>query len=234
MRRNARDRRRRTALRAWRGARAAARIARNCSYGLATRSTTASLSESHVGRLGLRAPRVDGSPAAARARRSSITVEQVGAGDAVDHAVVHLRDQRPVAVLETLDHPHLPQRLGAVELLRHHPADEVAQLLLAARRRQRGVAQVVAEVEVRVVDPHRPAELERHEAHLLAVARHERQLAGDHRRRRRRTAAAGPRRSPTEPMCMWFDVVLDVQERRVQRAHAIDRHVTVPLPNRVH
>ena len=74
--------------------------------------------------------------------------------------------------------------LRAVELLGHDPADEVAQLLLAARRRQRGAAQVVVEVEVGVVDPDRPAERERHEAHDLAVARDQRELARDHRRAR--------------------------------------------------
>src|SRR5258706_385747 len=62
--------------------------------------------------------------------------EQVGAGDPVDHAVVRLRGEGEVAVLETLDHPHLPERARPVELLRHDPADEVPQLLGATRRRQ--------------------------------------------------------------------------------------------------
>jgi hypothetical protein len=47
------------------------------------------------------------------------------------------------------------------------------QLLEAGRLRQRGVAHVVAGVEVRVVDPHRPRLGERRERELLAVARHE-------------------------------------------------------------
>jgi hypothetical protein len=53
------------------------------------------------------------------------------------------------------------------------------------------VTDVVVEAEVRIVDPHGRADGERHEAHLLAVARHELELAGDHRaqllERRRRT-----------------------------------------------
>ena len=110
-------------------------------------------------------------------------------GDAVDERVVRLGEQREprrglrlrgVAArssrrAEALDEPDLPQRLRAVELLREHAAGEVLQLLLAAGRRQRGGAHVVLEVEVGVVDPHRPALAERHEAQLLAEARHQRE-----------------------------------------------------------
>jgi hypothetical protein len=52
---------------------------------------------------------------------------------------------------------------------------EVAQLLVAARLRQRGVTDVVAEVEVGVVHPERPPRLERREGKLLAVAGHARE-----------------------------------------------------------
>ncbi len=45
------------------------------------------------------------------------------------------------------------------------------ELLVGAGTRQRRVAHVVAEVEVRVVDPDRPALVERDERELLAVAR---------------------------------------------------------------
>ena len=44
---------------------------------------------------------------------------------------------------------------------------------------QRGVAHVVARVEVRVVDPHRAPLAERHVRELLAVARHEMQARLD-------------------------------------------------------
>ena len=54
-----------------------------------------------------------------------------------------------------------------------------AQLLLGARRGQRGVADVVLEVEARVVDPHRPPGLDRRERELLAVARDEVQPPAD-------------------------------------------------------
>ena len=53
---------------------------------------------------------------------------------------------------------------------------------LGARRGQRGVAHVVLEVEARVVDPQRPAGLQRREGELLPVARDEVQPAADVRR----------------------------------------------------
>ncbi len=177
--------------------------------------------EAHVRRLRFGPPGVRG-----RLRRLALRVEQdrqqVGPRYAVDHAVVHLRDERPVTVLQALDHPHLPQRLRAVELLGHEPADEVAELAIAARRRQRGVAEVIAEVEMRVVHPERPAEVQRDEPHPLAVTRHERELPGD------QVGEVAVLRSraledPHRPDVHVVDVVLDVEERGVERAHAIHR-----------
>ena len=97
----------------------------------------------------------------------------VDAGDAVDQRVVALADDREAVAVEPLDQPQLPERLGAVELLGEDPRGEVAQLLLGARRRQRGAAHVVVEVEEGIVDPDRPALLEGDEAQLLAEARDE-------------------------------------------------------------
>ena len=75
---------------------------------------------------------------------------------------------------------HISQSgFGAVELLGEDPRREVAQLLLGAGRRQRGLAHVVVEVEVGVVDPDRPALAEGHEAQLLAEARDEVEARGD-------------------------------------------------------
>jgi hypothetical protein len=84
-----------------------------------------------------------------------------------------------VGGVEPFDEPDLPQRFRAVELLREHAAGEVLQLLLAAGRRQRCGAHVVPEVEVGVVDPDRPPLAERHEAQLLAEARHQREPSLD-------------------------------------------------------
>ena len=132
------------------------------------------------GRLRLRAPRL---ALVRQLRRVRLGVEQhrgeVDAGDAVDERVVGLGDQREAVALEALDEPRLPQRLGAVELLGVDARGERAQLLLRAGRGQRGVADVVLEVEARVVDPHRPARLDRRERELLAVARDEVQPPAD-------------------------------------------------------
>jgi hypothetical protein len=87
--------------------------------------------------------------------------------------VVGLRQDGEAAVRESLDDPELPERLVAVEPLREDAAGQVAQLLLAAGLGQRGLAHVVVEVEVRVVDPDRTALAQRHERELLPVAGHE-------------------------------------------------------------
>ena len=157
-------------------------------------------------------------------RRAAFGVEdhaqQVGPGDAVDHAVVHLADQRPATATKSLGEPRLPQRLRAVELLRHHAADEVAQLLVAARRGQRGAPHVVVEVEVPVVHPDRAGERERRKAHPLAVARDEVELGRDRvdngvlRRRRALEDAYGAD-------VHVADRVLDVQERGIERTHGL-------------
>ena len=127
--------------------------------------------------------------------RSKITWRDVDARDAVDERVVGLGDEREAAVREALDHPHLPQRLGAVELLGEDPPGQQQQLLLGARVRQRGLAHVVLEVEARVVDPQRPAGPGRRHRQLLAVARHEVQAPAQRVQDLGRTAAAAPRRA---------------------------------------
>ena len=108
----------------------------------------------------------------------------VDARDAVDERVVGLRDHRPAGGAvrvgrEALDDVHLPERLGAVELLGEEPPAEGRELLVAARGRQGAVAHVVADVEVGVVDPHRPPLPEGHEGQALAVAGDEVQPALD-------------------------------------------------------
>ena len=151
--------------------------AREAQRGPAARSTSASAQQRGLRRLGPRHPglgrRLLG--------RVGVEVEQhrrdVDAGDAVDQAVVRLGDQREAVVTDAVDQPQLPQRLGAVEPLGEDAAREPAQLILAGGLRQRRVAHVVAGVEVRVVDPDRPALDERRERQLLAVARNEREPA---------------------------------------------------------
>ena len=149
--------------------------------------------------------------------------EQIGARHPVDQRVVRLGQDGPAVVLESLDDPDLPEGLRPIELLGHDPPDELAQLGLAARCRQRGVAQVVLDVEVGIVHPDRPAELEGDEAHLLAVARHQVELGLDH------VDHVGERRlGPLEDRHRGDvhvgDVVLDVQERGVQGAQPVRAH----------
>ena len=89
-----------------------------------------------------------------------------------------LHEQGEAVVGETFDHPQLPERLSAVELLRHDASGESLQLRVVARTRQRRVADVVGQVEVIVVDPDRLVE-DRDPAETLPVARHEVQAARD-------------------------------------------------------
>jgi hypothetical protein len=133
-----------------------------------------------IGRLGARCP-------LRRQRgwvcRFLLEVEEDGGdvdpGNAVDEGVVTLADNREAVVVETLDQPQLPERLAAVELLGEDPCRKVTQLLLGARRRQRSLAHVVVQVEMRIVDPDRAALAKGDEAQLLAKARHQVQPRGD-------------------------------------------------------
>jgi len=113
--------------------------------------------------------------------RDGLGVEEHGAdvdpGDAVDRRVMGLGQEREAVALEALYEPHLPERLGAVELLREHPGGKPLQLLLAAGIGQRRVADVVGEVEVDVVGPERPAGLQWRHHQPLAEARHLVELA---------------------------------------------------------
>ena len=120
-------------------------------------------------RLGLGHPRL-----AAVARPVGREVEQhageVDARDAVDQRVVGLREQGEAAVVQALDEPQLPQRLRAIQALGEHAPGERQQRRFVTGLGQGGVADVVGEVERRVVDPQRPAGLERRDRELLAVA----------------------------------------------------------------
>ena len=97
----------------------------------------------------------------------------VDAGDPVDERVMGLRQHREAPVGEALDEPQLPQRPAAVERLGEHAARQPLQLAVAAGARQRRVADVVADLEMGIVHPHRAALAERHERQPLPVAGHE-------------------------------------------------------------
>src|SRR5207302_7220597 len=98
-----------------------------------------------------------------------------------------------------------------------------------ARRRDRGVPDVIEDLEMGVVDPHRAPELERDEAHALAVTGHQGQVGGDGADQ----VAVGWRRPLVYgdvPDVHRVVVVLDVQEHRVLRAHAVHVHLRPPTP----
>ena len=86
----------------------------------------------------------------------------VDAGDAVDQRVMGLLEERDVAALESLDHPDLPERVITVEESFLHARRQRDELFPRSRTRQRGVAHVIRDVELVVVDPDRPALLVRH------------------------------------------------------------------------
>ena len=75
---------------------------------------------------------------------------------AVDQRLVRLGVDRDAVLGQALDEVHLPQRPGLVQRPRAQPRDQVVQLGVAARGRQRRAPDVVGDVEVAVVDPHRP------------------------------------------------------------------------------
>ena len=120
------------------------------------------------------------------------------------------------SLVEAVDEQQLPQRLRAVQALGEDAAGEVLQLLLAAGRRQAGVAQVVAQVEVRVVDPDRPALVQRDLGEPLAEARDEVQARldmGEQLVVGRRRAVEDRHRGDVQPRAR----LLEMQERRVER-----------------
>jgi hypothetical protein len=131
--------------------------------------------------------------------------------------------RRVVASLESLHQPDLPERLRAIELLGEDAARQVLQLLLTAGRRQRRGANVVLEVEVRVVDPDRPSLVQRHRAQLLPEARHEREPGLDVLQKLgvgRRRAFEDRHRGHVHVRCG----VLQMQEGRVQRGEPVSVH----------
>ena len=88
-----------------------------------------------------------------------------------------LGDDGEAIAAQALDEPELPERPVAVEPLREDAAGERLERLLVGGLGQRGVADVVVGVEVRVVDPHGPALVEGNEGEPLAIARDEVQPA---------------------------------------------------------
>src|SRR5436190_2566369 len=83
--------------------------------------------------------------------------DDVHARDPVDERVMGLGQDGEAATLEPLDQPQLPERLVPVERLGEDTPRERLELVLGAGGGEGRRAHVVAQVEVRVVDPLRPA-----------------------------------------------------------------------------
>ena len=94
--------------------------------------------------------------------RSRLGVEQdvadVDRADAVDHRMMGLGREHPSASVETIDKRHLPQWAAAVEPVRPEVGEPFVDLCISARGRERRVAHLGAQVELRLLDPGRAAE----------------------------------------------------------------------------
>jgi len=137
-----------------------------------------------------------------------------------------LVDDRDAASTQPLDYCHLPQRLVEVQRSREHARRVVAQRGVVTGAGKRRAAQVIREVEIRIVDPDRIADVRRHPHELLAVARHdvEALLDGASQAQRRASALYAGRafedvRRADVKRCL---VPLGVQEPRVDTAERLE------------
>ena len=67
---------------------------------------------------------------------------------------MHLDDECKHVVLDAFDHPELPKRTAAIEMLGKQTAHQSLQRTLVARHRQARVSQVEVHVEALVIDPY--------------------------------------------------------------------------------
>jgi hypothetical protein len=81
---------------------------------------------------------------------------------------MNLGDDGEAVVLQALDDPKFPQRLGTVELLGNDSPGQALELLITAGAGQAGVPDVEVEVEVIVIDPDR-SPVARYEGQPLAI-----------------------------------------------------------------
>jgi acetyl esterase/lipase len=116
----------------------------------------------HVGRDGLGRARLGRVEDPASRLHVEEVDHQLCAGDAVHGAVVHLRDDADVAVRQALDDVELPQRAAPVERRAGDLGGQLGELLVSPRARGPDAADVVVEVEVRVLHPDRVVEPEGH------------------------------------------------------------------------
>ena len=128
-----------------------------------------------------------------------------------------------------LDHPHLPQRAGAVERQAGEVAGQVGELGVPARRRQRQPVHVPLDVELVVADPDRVVEPERDPAQLAREVRYVADPAFDavaHRGERVRLRHRGRVEHDQPAHVHELRRRLEVEEARVEPRQPV--HLSLP------
>ncbi len=101
--------------------------------------------------------------------------------DAVHEGLVGLGHECEAALGKPFDEVHLPQRSATVKPFGLDPRDELLQLVVTARTWQCRTPDVIGDVKVDIVDPHRVGKTSRDLADSLPVAGHEGNPVGDQR-----------------------------------------------------
>ena len=88
--------------------------------------------------------------------------------DAVDRRVVHLHEDCDTSIGEPLDHPQFPQGQVSAHRSAGYVTDDVGQRPFVTRRLKDNTMEMAIDVEVRIIDPEGPAQVERRPCQLLA------------------------------------------------------------------
>ena len=97
-------------------------------------------------------------------------VQELNAAHPIDHAMMHLADERAPIPAIPVDQVDFPERPGASERLREDPGRQLRQLGIVAGRLQRMGQHVMMDVESGIGLPGGMREAERHGDHALRVA----------------------------------------------------------------
>ena len=152
---------------------------------------------------------------------------QLGARAAVDGGVVDLGDDADAVLLEALDDPQLPQGTGAVQRGAGDLPGHLAQLAAAAGGGAADAADVEVQVEVRVLDPERVRQVERHLAEPAGERRHQVEPASDELLEVLERVAAGDGAGVQHHRHGHVHVVggvLQVQEGRIEPGQTFHSH----------
>jgi hypothetical protein len=88
------------------------------------------------------------------------SAEDAGGRYSVGHAVVNLHQHRPPIAFQAFDDPAFPERAIPVQAALEHIGDNSEQFGVIARPRHRDSSHVAVEIESRIVDPLRSADVE--------------------------------------------------------------------------